>query len=343
MIQTKRLGPQTVRLFHPPSVVSFAAIGGKTEAEGPLASYFDELCPDPFFGAKTWEQGESVMQRRALECALRKGGLSPADLDFALAGDLLNQCIGTTFALRDFHVPFYGLYGACSTMGESLALASLLIDGGFARLSAAMTSSHYCTAERQFRMPVPYGNQRTPTAQWTATAAGCCILGTQGEGPYVTHVTCGKIVDMGITDASNMGAAMAPAACDTLSAHFRATGDDPSSYDMILTGDLGALGREIVVDLLLQDGIDLRRNYQDCGLLLYDLQAQDMHAGGSGCGCSAAVLCGWLLRGMRQKKWNRILFAPTGALLSPVSSFQGESIPGICHAVVLSNEKEAGK
>ena len=280
------------------------------------------------------------MQRRALERALQKGGLSPEDLDYILAGDLLNQCIGTSFSLREFRVPFYGLYGACSTMGEGLSLASLLIDGGFARLAAAQTSSHYCTAERQYRMPVPYGSQRAPTAQWTATAAGCCILGAQGDGPYITHVTCGKIVDLGISDVNNMGAAMAPAAHDTLAALLRETGTSPGDYDLIVTGDLGALGREIVLDLFAREGIDLSKNYTDCGLLLYDLEQQDMHAGGSGCGCSAAVLNGYLLRMMREGYWRRIIFAPTGALLSPTSSFQGESIPGICHAVVFSAAKE---
>ena len=340
-MQTKRLGRQSVRLKCPPSVVSFACVGGKMEGQGPLATSFDELYPDSFFGAKTWEQGESAMQRMALQRALEKGGLQPEDLDYILAGDLLNQCIGTSFGLRDFRIPFYGLYGACSTMGESISLAALLIDGGFARMAGAMTSSHYCTAERQYRMPVPYGSQRPPTAQWTATAAGCCILGTQGDGPYVTHITCGRIVDKGITDANNMGAAMAPAAYDTLSAHFRETNTTPADYDLILTGDLGQLGHEIVTEFFLQDGIDMRHNYQDCGLLLYDRKKQDMHAGGSGCGCAASVLNGYLLRGMRQKKWNRILFAPTGALLSPTSTFQGESIPSICHAVVFSNEKGA--
>ena len=339
-MQSKRLGRQTVRLSRPPSVVSFAAIGSRQEAKGPLAAYFDELSGDSFFGTKTWEQGESAMQSLALQRALQKGGLKPGDLDYILAGDLLNQCIGTSFGLRDFRIPFFGLYGACSTMGESIALASLLIDGGFARLAGAMTSSHYCTAERQYRMPVPYGSQRTPTAQWTATAAGCCVLGAQGDGPYVTHVTCGRIVDMGIIDPNNMGAAMAPAACDTLTAHFRETGRTPADYDLIVTGDLGELGREIVIDFLGRDGIDMRHNYNDCGLMLYDRKRQDMHAGGSGCGCCAAVLNGYLLRQMRQKALNRILFAPTGALLSPTSTFQGESIPAICHAVVFSNEKE---
>ena len=338
-MQSKRLGRQTVRLSRPPSVVSFAAIGSRQEAKGPLAAYFDELSPDSFFGAKTWEQGESAMQGKALEYALQKGGLKPADLDYILAGDLLNQCIGTSFGLRDFQIPFFGLYGACSTMGESIAIASLLIDGGFARIAGAMTSSHYCTAERQYRMPVPYGSQRTPTAQWTATASGCCILGAQGDGPYVTHVTCGRIVDKGITDANNMGAAMAPAAYDTLAAFFRDTGTKPQDYDLIVTGDLGEPGHAIVRDFFSRDGIDLGENFQDCGLLLYDRKRQDMHAGASGCGCSASVLNGYLLTEMRRGRWNRILFAPTGALLSPTSSFQGESVPGICHVVCLSSKR----
>ena len=339
-MQTKRAGRQTVQLSHPPSVVSFANIGGRMEGQGPLSDYFDELSPDAFFGKKTWEQGESAMQERVLRRALEKGGLTAGELDYVLAGDLLNQCIGTSFGLRSFHIPFYGLYGACSTMGESLSLAALLIDGGFARLAAAMTSSHYCTAERQYRMPVPYGSQRTPTAQWTATASGCCILGAQGDGPYITHVTCGRIVDWGVTDANNMGAAMAPAAYDTLRAHFTATATGPEDYDLIVTGDLGLLGHQIVTDLFRQDGVDMTKNYTDCGLLLYHLEKQDMHAGGSGCGCSAAVFNGYLLRGLREGRWKRLLFAPTGALLSPTSSFQGESIPGICHAVALSAAQE---
>ena len=200
-----------------------------------------------------------------------------------------------------------------------------------------MTSSHFCTAERQYRMPVPYGSQRTPTAQWTATAAGCCILSNEGRGPAVTHTAIGRIVDRGITDANNMGAAMAPAAYDTLRALFSDTRTSPADYDLIVTGDLGRLGHEVVTDLFARDGVDMTKNYKDCGLLLYDLERQDMHMGGSGCGCSAAVLNGYLLRGMREGKWNRIIFAPTGALLSPTSTMQGESIPGVCHAVILEN------
>ena len=331
----KRLGRQTVALERPSVILSHAAVGGKQESEGPLAAYFDLLNDDSFFGEKTWEKAESAMQKSALSKALEKANLSPEQLDYILAGDLLNQCVGSSFGLRDFGVPFYGLYGACSTMGESLALGSLLIAGGFAQKLGALTSSHFCTAERQYRMPVPYGSQRTPTAQWTATASGCVILGAEGKGPRVTTVTCGKIVDKGVKDANNMGAAMAPAAYDTLSAHFAATGTRPEDYDLVVTGDLGVLGHQIVADLFAQDGVDMSRNYLDCGMLIYDIQKQDMHAGGSGCGCAASVLCGYLLTEMEEGKWKKLLFAPTGALLSPTTTFQGESIPSICHAVSI--------
>lgn len=335
----KRVGRRTVRLESPPSILSFAATGGKLEKQGPLSACFDELCEDSFLGEKTWEKAESRMQQKTVQTALDKAKLHAGDLDYIFAGDLLNQCIGTSFGLREFEIPFFGLYGACSTMGESLAMAAMSIDGGFAERAAAVTSSHFCTAERQYRMPVPYGNQRSPTAQWTATASGCCIVGREGEGPFVTHVTCGKIVDKGVTDVNNMGAAMAPAAYDTISAFFKDTKTKPTDYDLILTGDLGELGHSIVRGFFQRDGIDMSKNYLDCGMLLYDREKQDMHAGASGCGCSAAVLCGYLLPGLRAGKWRRILFAPTGALLSPTSSFQGESIPGVCHAVCLCAER----
>ena len=337
-MKNKRIGKQTVFLPASPSVVGFAAVGGKFESQGPLADHFDLLEQDSMLGQKTWEQGESMMQKKALDAALSKAGLQKKQLDYIFAGDLLNQCIGSSFSLRDSTIPFYGLYGACSTMGESLSMAAMLIDGGFAKYAAAMTSSHFCTAERQYRMPVPYGSQRPPSAQWTATAAGCTILSDSGTGPHITHVTCGKIVDKGIKDANNMGAAMAPAAYDTLSAFFRDTKTDPYNYDLIITGDLGSLGHEIVTDFFRRDGVELGTRYQDCGMLLYDLAKQDMHCGASGCGCSAAVLNAYLLPGMRSGKWEKILFAPTCALLSPTSSFQGESIPGICHAVCISTE-----
>ena len=331
----KRLGRQTVALQRPCFILSHAAVGGRQEGEGPLADYFDQLGEDGFFGEKTWEKAESVMQKTALTRALEKVRLSPEHLDYILAGDLLNQCVGSSFSLREFGIPFYGLYGACSTMGESLALGAMLIDGGFARRVGAMTSSHFCTAERQYRMPVPYGSQRTPTAQWTATAAGCAILSSKGTGPAVTAVTCGRIVDKGIKDANNMGAAMAPAAYDTVRAHLTATSTAPEDYDLILTGDLGVLGHQIVTEWFARDGVDVSGNYKDCGMLLYDIQKQDMHAGASGCGCAASVLCGYLLTEMEKGTWGRILFAPTGALLSPTTTFQGESIPSISHAVTI--------
>ena len=334
---TNHMGRQSIRFPQPPVVRGFASVAGKKEREGPLGDQFTATVQDTTFGEKSWERAERRMQQMTLELALEKAGLTDADLDAAFAGDLLNQCIGSSFGLRDFGIPFFGLYGACSTMGESLSLASLLIDGGYADRAAALTSSHFCTAERQYRMPVPYGSQRTPTAQWTATAAGCCILSNEGRGPAVTHAAIGRIVDRGITDANNMGAAMAPAAYDTLRALFSDTRTSPADYDLIVTGDLGRLGHEVVTDLFARDGVDMTKNYKDCGLLLYDLERQDMHMGGSGCGCSAAVLNGYLLREMREGKWNRIVFAPTGALLSPTSTMQGESIPGVCHAVILEN------
>ena len=337
-MRKKRLGRQTVALSNPPAVIASANIGGKMEGQGPLGGWFDEWSEDSFFGEKTWEKAESAMQKKALRRALKRAGLRPGQVDFVFAGDLLNQCIGSSFGLREFGIPFYGLYGACSTMGEALALAALAIDGGFADYCAAMTSSHFCTAERQYRMPVPYGSQRTPTAQWTATAAGCSILAREGDGPRITLVTCGKIVDKGITDANNMGAAMAPAAYDTLRAFFAETGTAPEDYDRVITGDLGELGHAIVRDFFARDGVDLGDAFADCGLLLYDRQKQDMHAGGSGCGCAASVFNGYILDQMRRGVWKKIVFAPTGALLSPTSSFQGESVPGICHALCVSAE-----
>ncbi|HIZ93122.1 stage V sporulation protein AD [uncultured Flavonifractor sp.] len=334
----KKLGRQTVALQDPPSVIGSAAVVGKKEGEGPLAATFDHISQDDSFGERSWEKAESAMQKLALAAALSKAGLSVSGLDYLLAGDLLNQCIGSGFAVRGQDVPFLGLYGACSTMAESLSLASMLLDGGYGTKIAAMTSSHFCSAERQYRSPLEYGGQRTPTAQWTVTGSGCVILADQGPGPYITHVTTGKVVDKGIKDAANMGAAMAPAAYSTLSAHFQDTGRKPSDYDLIVTGDLGQLGRDIVADWFHRDGMDLK-NFNDCGTLIYDLEGQDVHCGGSGCGCSAVVLAGMLLNGMAGGRWKRILFCGTGALLSPTSSQQGESIPAICHAVALDIRK----
>ncbi len=336
---TKHVGAQSVSLPTPPSIAAGANIVGRKEGDGPLRDDFDLIIDDAYYGEKTWEKAESAMQKTALNKALEKANLPLSGVEFVFAGDLLNQCIGSAFGMRELNIPFFGVYGACSTMAESLALAAMTIDGGFADCTAAVTSSHFCTAERQFRFPLEYGGQRTPTAQWTVTGAGAVVLTSDGPGPYVKHVTCGKIVDLGIKDAANMGAAMAPAAYSTLSAHFTDLARAPSYYDLIVTGDLGALGGGILLDFFRNDGIDLSANYNDCGLMIFDRDAQDVHAGASGCGCSASVLTGHLLSGMRAGRWQNILFAATGALLSPTSTMQGESIPCICTAVAISSTK----
>lgn len=332
---TTKLGQQTYQLDAPPRIIGYGSTGGSKEYEGPLGPYLDHTSPDDTFGAKCWEQSETVMQTLALTSAVERAGIAKEALDLMLAGDLLNQCTGSGFAARCAGVPYLGLYGACSTMGESLALASLLLSGGCGRYAAALTSSHFCSAERQYRTPLEYGCQRPPTAQWTATASGAVVLDGKGtHGPAVTHVTIGGVVDKGICDPANMGAAMAPAAYDTLKTHFADTGRTPEDYDLILTGDLGQLGWEILREFFASDGMPLCR-YNDCGLILFDRTRQDVHSGASGCGCSAAVLTAWLLPGLNAGRWNRVLFCPTGALLSPTLTLQGESIPGICHAVVL--------
>ena len=334
----KKLGTQTAALANPPTLAAWANVVGKKEGEGPLRSTFDYIDTDDTFGESTWEKSESAMQKQALGLALNKAGQAASKLDWLFAGDLLNQCIGSSYAARGQQIPFLGLYGACSTMGEGLALASMTLDGGFGEWAGVVVSSHFCTAERQYRTPLEYGGQRTPTAQWTVTGSGAAILAREGPGPYVTHVTVGKIVDKGITDTNNMGAAMAPAACDTISAHLQDTGRKPSDYDLIVTGDLGTLGSELLLELLRRDGIQLS-NHLDCGALIFDLKQQDVHCGGSGCGCCASVLTGYLLGGVKAGKWQNILFCPTGALHSPTSAFQGESVPGICHAIAISSKR----
>lgn len=336
---TKHLGKQSISFSAPPSIIGYASVVGKKEGEGPLAKSFDIVQEDTTFGQSSWEKAESEMQKQALTKALEKAKLSAASLDFIFAGDLLDQCIGSTFGLREIEVPFFGLYGACSTMAESLGLAAMAIDGGFSCNAAALTSSHFASAERQYRFPLEYGGQRTPSAQWTITGSGAVILSEQGPGPFIKKMTIGKIVDLGIKDANNMGAAMAPAAYETLTAHFGDTSTSPSDYDLIVTGDLGRVGKEILMDFFRKDGVSIGGVYDDCGTIIYDLEKQDVHAGGSGCGCSAVVLTSYLLNGMAKGKWKNILFCGTGALLSPVSTQQGESIPSICHAVAISSER----
>ena len=337
-MNNKRLGRQTVALSHPPVITAWASVVGKLEGEGPLGSCFDAVSPDSYFGQDSWEQGESEMLRRCFQLACRKADIAPAQLDYLLSGDLLNQCTGSAFALRDVPVPYFGLYGACSTMAESLSIAALLVDGGYGDTVCAATSSHFCSSERQFRFPLEYGGQRTPTAQWTVTGSGAVILQSSGTGPRITHVTTGIITDKGITDAANMGAAMAPAAYSTLTAHFRDTGRTPIDYDAIFTGDLGAVGHRAVLESFQKAGYDLSDRYFDCGLLMFDRDKQDVHAGGSGCGCAASVLCGHILPNLRKGLWKRVLFTATGALLSATTPLQGLTIPGICHGVVIESE-----
>ncbi|HJA36881.1 MAG TPA: stage V sporulation protein AD [Firmicutes bacterium] len=318
----------------PPRVLSYASVVGKKEGEGPLSRDFDYISNDNTFGEQTWEKAESRMMSMAFERVLNKGQLPPEQLGCVLGGDLLNQCISTTFALRPTNVPFFGLYGACSTMAEGLVLASCLVDGGFERTVCAITSSHFCAAERQYRYPLEYGGQRPQTAQWTATASGAVVLHKGGKGVKITKATPGRIADPGVTAQTNMGAAMALSAYETLQTYFQDTKTGPTDYDLIVTGDLGKVGHQIVLDLFQRDGVDMRPTYDDCGLLLYD-GTQDVHSGGSGCGCSAAVLCSYLLKALEQKIFRKVLFCGTGALLSPTSSNQGQSIPGICHLVCL--------
>ena len=340
-MSVKRFGKQTVRFSALPVIAAVGSVAGKKEQEGPLGYCFDYSSADSYFGEKSWEKAESSMQKRALEIACGKIKLQPCALDYVFAGDLLNQCCASSFAMRDSGAPFFGLYGACSTFCEALSLAAMSIDGGFADLAAAVTSSHFCGAERQFRLPLEYGGQRTPTAQWTATAAGAAILRSDGEGPRINAVTTGIIRDAGIHDANNMGAAMAPAAFDTISAHFSDLGLGPKDYDLIATGDLGQHGKDVLQELFAKNGIDISNVLDDCGIMLFSREKQDVHSGGSGCGCSASVFCGYIYGGIISGKWKRVLLASTGALMSPTTSGQGESIPGICHAVSISAEKEA--
>lgn len=331
----KPIGKQTIEFQQPPRIISSAAIGGKKEADGPLATDFDQTFDDTRLGLESWEQAEAQLQKEAISVALAKAGLRPEQIDFIFAGDLLDQCVSSVFGLRDLNIPFLGQYGACSTMAQTLFMAAIMVEAGIATNAAAITSSHFCSAERQFRLPLEYGGQRTPTAQWTATASGCAIVGSYGT-VQIRHALCGKIVDMGITDATNMGAAMAPAAADSLYQYFIDTATKPDDYDAIFTGDLGQVGSTLLNQLLAEENVDLGRVHKDCGLMIYDREKQDVHAGASGCGCSAAVLCGHITKGLAKGIYRNVLFAATGALMSPTSQQQGESIPSIAHIVHLT-------
>ena len=341
----KRLGQQTVLLPMKPAVCAGAACVGPKEGEGPLGALFDRVTEDELYGQQSFELAERQMVLDAVRMAVRKASLRESDIQFLLGGDLLNQIISASFAARELAVPFIGLYGACSTMSEGLCLGSMLLDGGHATHLVCAASSHFCTAERQYRFPLEYGNQRTPTAQWTVTGAGATVLSLSPPVPpmaRITHVCMGRVVDLGVKDANNMGAAMAPAAADTLLALFEDTRTASSDYDLIVTGDLGRVGHDLLLKLMEEQGMPLRKSAcQDCGLMIYE-ESQDPHAGGSGCGCSASVLNAHLLPMLQRGELHRIIFMATGALLSPTSSLQGESIPGIAHAVVMESPMEKG-
>lgn len=335
MANLKR-GKQSFILPEKPIITAWASIAGKKEKEGPLGHEFDVTEKDAYFGQKTWEQGEKRMQQLALETLLKKAGIHRNELDVVFSGDLLNQCIGSSFTLRNMGVPHLGLYGACSTMAESLLMAAMAVGGGFADKVVAMTSSHFASSERQYRFPLGYGGQRTPTAQWTVTGSGAALVCKEGKGPSIESCTIGTVTDLGIKDANNMGAAMAPAALATIKAHFTDFKVDASHFDLIVTGDLGQLGKEALLSLSQREGLSLGGKLTDCGTLVFDNTKQDVHAGGSGCGCSAITLCSHLLNKLNTGKLKRILFCGTGALLSPTSTQQGLPIPGVCHAVCIT-------
>ena len=330
----QKIGKQTIKFDNPPTILETACIVGPKESAGPLAKYFDYCLEDEFWGENTWEKAESKIIKETVNILISKSGISTAEIDYCFAGDLLNQCISSSFGLRDSNIPFFGIFGACSTFVEGLSLASILAEN-CARNVLCATSSHFCSAEKQFRFPLELGNQRPPSSQWTVTGAGSAIVSQNGNGPFVTHITPGKIVDMGIKDANSMGAAMAPAALDTLVTHFKDTGRNPNYYDVIITGDLGYIGKDILTDLAKQEGYDIKSNYDDCGVLIFNKEEQDTHSGGSGCACCGSVFSGYFFKQLRDKKIKKVLFIATGALMNATSSQQGESIPGIAHAISI--------
>lgn len=330
----KKIGKQTILFDNPPTILECASIVGPKEAEGPLCKYFDQTLEDEFWGEKSWEKAESKIIKETVNLVISKSGISNQEIDICFAGDLLNQCISSNFGLRDTNVPFFGVFGACSTFVESMSLSAICSES-FANYSLCATSSHFCSAEKQFRFPLELGNQRPQSAQWTVTGSGSAIISKTGQGPYITAITPGKIVDMGIKDSNNMGAAMAPAFADTLVTHFLDTGRTPNYYDAIISGDLGYVGKDIVIDIMASQGYNIKSNYNDCGILIFDKNKQDTHSGGSGCGCAATVFSGYLYKQLQEKKIKRLLLIATGALMNSTSSHQGESIPGIAHAISI--------
>ena len=327
-------GKQSITFEQPPYILSYASIVGKKEGDGPLRKYFDKIETDPMVGKSNWEEAESELQKQAAQMALKKAKLLPEDIRYLFSGDLLGQIIASSFGMLELQIPMFGLYGACSTAGESISLAAMTVAAGYAKHCLAVTSSHFASAEKQFRYPLEYASQRPLSTTWTVTGSGAFVISETGN-VKITGITTGKMMDYGVKDSMNMGAAMAPAAADTIYQHFIDFGRTPEDYDLIVTGDLGIVGRELVLDLLKEKGYDLADQYFDCGIAIFDDNTQDTHSGGSGCGCSAVTLAGYLLPKLECGELKRILFLPTGALLSTVSFNEGQSIPGICHGVVL--------
>ncbi len=334
----KKIGKQTIKFDTPPVIVECGSIVGPKESDGPLAKFFDQCLDDEFWGEETWEKAESKIIKETVNIAISKSEIPSEKIDYCFAGDLLNQCISSSFGLRELNIPFFGVFGACSTFVEALSLASVFIENGI-NYALCAVSSHFCSAEKQFRFPLELGNQRPPTSQWTVTGAGAAIVANSEnqdiEGPRITYITSGKIVDMGIKDANNMGAAMAPAAFDTLITHFKDTKRSPSYYDAILTGDLGHIGKDILTELCEKEGYNIKSVYNDCGVLIFDKENQDTHSGGSGCGCCATVFSGYVFKKLKEKKLKKVLLIATGALTNSTSAQQGESIPGIAHAISI--------
>ncbi|WP_297637883.1 stage V sporulation protein AD [uncultured Clostridium sp.] len=334
----KKIGKRTIILKNKPRIISAFSIVGPREGEGPLKEYFDHILKDEMFDTKSYEKAESKMLLNCIKEAILRANLKDKNIDYLFSGDLLNQIIASSFAARELEIPFFGLYGACSTMTEALSLGSILLDSDIGNYIICSTSSHFCAAERQFRFPLEYGSQRSKTSQWTVTGSGAMILGRNGDFPKITSVTTGIVKDYGIKDANNMGAAMAPAAVDTIYNHFKDTGKTPKDYDVIVTGDLGTVGKTIAENLILEYGYDIRDNYLDCGDMIFFSEVQGTEAGGSGCGCSASVAAGYFYKKLIKKEIKSMLLISTGALMSPTSSLQGETIPGIAHAVSIESD-----
>lgn len=334
-----KIGRQTIKLTNPVYIKSYYSSVGKKEGEGPLGKYFDVVYKDEYINSKSWEEAENRIIKHTVNGALTKASLTCNDIDYAFSGDLLNQCTASSFGLKDMNIPYFGLYGACSTMAESMSLAAVMVEGGYGKNILAATSSHFCSSEKQYRFPLEYGGVRTPTSQWTVTGSGAVVLSDNGTVIKIETITTGKMVDLGVTDVNNMGAAMAPAAADCIYTHLKDLGIRPDYYDCIVTGDLGKVGSKLLNEILLMQDTDIEKIHLDCGSMIFDGDVQNTNSGGSGCGCSASVFCGYFCDELIRGNIKNMLLVCTGALMSPTTAQLGESVVGIAHAVGISSEK----